>query len=150
QDRRVLEDGAGDGQALALPARQQLAALADHIVEPARLLAHEVERLGGLERRLELAVAGLGPGQAPIDDARTIEPARVPEHYPGRRPKARELDPAQVPAVEGDPPEVRIAQPLQQSHYGGLARAGRADDRDRGARGDHEIDVDDAETAGRQ
>ena len=51
QDRRVLEDGAGDGEALALAARQRGAALADDEVVAAGLLGEdEVVRLGELAR----------------------------------------------------------------------------------------------------
>ena len=45
EDRRVLQDGARDGDALALAARQRGAALADHEVIAAGLAHDEVVRL---------------------------------------------------------------------------------------------------------
>ena len=55
QDRRVLEDRARDRDALALPARQPHAVLADRRVEALRQRADEVERVrgrgGALDRR---------------------------------------------------------------------------------------------------
>ena len=50
QDRRVFEQRAGDGQALALAARQAQAVVADHGIEALRQAAHELGhegRIGG-------------------------------------------------------------------------------------------------------
>ena len=52
QDGRVLEQRARDGDALALAARQQRAAIADRGVEALRQLGGELVDVGGLRRAL--------------------------------------------------------------------------------------------------
>ena len=54
---RVLQEGAGDGDALALAAGQARAGLADQGVVALRQLGDEVVRRGGLRRRLDLGLA---------------------------------------------------------------------------------------------
>ena len=81
QDRRVLQDGAGDGDALALAARQRGAALADHELVAAGLAGDEIVRLGQPRRLLHLGVAGLGPADADVLGDRAVEQARVLEHH---------------------------------------------------------------------
>ena len=65
QDGRVLEDGARDGDALLLPARQPRAAFAEEGVVAFRQPADEFVGRRGARRGLDLRVAGAGP---PITD----------------------------------------------------------------------------------
>jgi hypothetical protein len=53
QDRRVLQQRARDGQALALPARQPLAALADARLVPVRAALDELVRVRRARRLLD-------------------------------------------------------------------------------------------------
>ena len=60
QDRRVDEQGAGDGDALALAARQRVAALAHHGVVAVGQLPDELVGPGGRGGRLDLGEVGVG------------------------------------------------------------------------------------------
>ena len=61
QDRRVDEQRAGDGDALALAARQRVAALADHGVVPLGQVTDEAGGTGRLGGRPDLVHGGIGP-----------------------------------------------------------------------------------------
>jgi hypothetical protein len=81
QDRRVLEDGAGDGDALLLAAGELEAALADHRVIAARQGGDEVVDAGGAGGGLDLAACG---AVAPIGDVvadGVVEQHRVLGHH---------------------------------------------------------------------
>jgi hypothetical protein len=79
QDRRVLENGAGDRQALTLPARQKLAAFADDEIQAAFLLLHELPGLRRSQGGLKLLVGGVRPGHAQVVGDRAVEQARILE-----------------------------------------------------------------------
>ena len=66
QDRRVLQEGARDGHALALAARELRAALAHDGVEPVGQRGHEVVERGLLDRRRELLRAGPRPREQDV------------------------------------------------------------------------------------
>ena len=76
-----FEDGAGDGDALALAARQRGAALADDELVGAGLLGDEIVRLGQPRGLLDLGVGGLGPADADVLGDRAVEQAGVLEHH---------------------------------------------------------------------
>ncbi len=58
-DRWILEQGAGDGDALALAAGKRTAAFADHRRKPFRLARDEIHRLRRLDGRHHLGLARL-------------------------------------------------------------------------------------------
>ena len=60
QDRRVLQQRAGDREALALTARERAAALADDRVETLRLTGDELRGLGAPDRLLQLLFVASG------------------------------------------------------------------------------------------
>ena len=81
QDRRVLEERAGDGQALALAARERAAALADDGVEAVRLAGDELDRLGAFERLDHLLVGGVGAADLEVLADGAGEQHRLLEHH---------------------------------------------------------------------
>ena len=66
QDRRIAQQGAGDGDALALAAREAQAPLADHGAVALRQAPDEVMRVGGTRGRLDLRRARAGLAEADI------------------------------------------------------------------------------------
>ena len=60
QQRGVLQEGAGDGDALALPARQADAAISDQRVEPLRQLLDELAAAGRFRGLPDLVVVASG------------------------------------------------------------------------------------------
>jgi hypothetical protein len=85
QDRRRLEDGAGDGHALLLAARQLEPALADHGVVALRQAQYEVVDLGEPGGLLDLLVAGIGAAVADVVADRVVEQHGVLRHHADRR-----------------------------------------------------------------
>ena len=66
QDRRVFQDGAGDGDALAFAARERGAALANHELIAARLLGNEVVGFREAGGALHLRVRRVGFSDADV------------------------------------------------------------------------------------
>ena len=90
QDRRVLEQGAGDGDALLLAARQLEAALADHAIHSRRAGSiDEIVDRGAARRRLDLGLGGAVAAVADIVADRVVEQHRVLRDDADRGAKAR-------------------------------------------------------------
>ena len=134
QDRRVLEQRAGDGQALALAARQGRAALADQGVVALRLAHDEVVRLGERGRLLDLGLRRIGPADPQVVADGAVEQRRILEHHADVAAKRFELDVAMVEAVDADRARLRVPHAVQQRHRGAFAGAGLPDQRDGRAR----------------
>ena len=131
QDRRIGQEGAGHGHALALAARQLHAALA-HQGAVALGQAHdEVVRIGEPRRALDLRHASRraahrrcsrpacgGTGSAPAARWRSAT-AGTP------------ASPRRCPARRSDPPARHVVEPLDQLDEGRLAGARRPDEADR-------------------
>ena len=66
QQRRVAQDGAGDGDALALAARERDAAFADLGVETLRQRGDESRRMSELGGARDLGVGGVRPAETDI------------------------------------------------------------------------------------
>ena len=81
-DRRILEERAGDRQALSLAARQVAASFADHGLKAVRRAVDEFARLGLLERKLHLGRGRVGLADAQILLDRAREDERLLEHDP--------------------------------------------------------------------
>ena len=135
QDRRVLQEHAGDGQALLLPARELHAALADDRVEPVGQVGdHRVEP--GPARRLhDLGLAWRRAGRRRC--------SRGSCRRRGRRPAARCRSAAAARPASSSrmsmpsmviAPGVDLVEARQQRADRRLARAGGPDEGDRLAR----------------
>ena len=126
QDRRVLEDGAGDGDALALAAREAHAALAHHGVVAFRQSGDELVDVGRPRRLLQLAGGGLGPGHAQVVGDGAVEQVHVLGHHRDVPAQHVERNGADVPAAQQDPSLLRVGEAQHQRHQGGLAGAAGA------------------------
>ncbi len=101
QDRRVLEDGAGDGDALLFAAGKLQAALAHHGVIALRQLDDEFVDLGQPRRFLDLGIAGADPAIGDVVADRVVEQHRVLRNDADGGAQARLRDVADVLPVDG-------------------------------------------------
>jgi hypothetical protein len=141
QDPRVGEEGARDREPLALPAGEREPALAHARVVAVGQLGDEAGRLGALGRALDGLPARVRIRVGDVVRDRVREQERVVVDDRDLPPQRGEVDPAQVGAVDPHAALRRVVEARQQLDQRGLARAGRADERHRGARLDHEVDV---------
>ncbi len=81
QDRRVLQQGAGDRQALPLTAGEGRAALADDGVVALRLTDDELVRVGQAAGALDLLVGRLRPADPQVLADRAVEQHALLEHH---------------------------------------------------------------------
>ena len=88
QQRRVLQEGAGDRHALRLAAGQAVAALADPGVQAIRQRGGELGDAGAARGLLDLGVGGLGAGEADVVADRAGEQHRALAD-PGGQPRQR-------------------------------------------------------------
>ena len=102
QQRRAAQDGARDGDALALAAGEPHAALAQGGVEAFGQAVEELGGKGGLGRGAHLGVAGLGPAVADVLQARCGEDHRLLRHQADAPAQRRRVGRGDVDAVEAD------------------------------------------------
>ena len=79
-DRRIFEQRAGDGDALALAARKPGAVLADHGVVALRHAAHELVAVGGTRGRKHFLFGGIATPEADVSHHRVVKEQHVLEH----------------------------------------------------------------------
>src|SRR3989449_5999344 len=137
----VLQEGPGNGDALALAARELDAALAHLGVIGLREPDDELVGVRRLRRRDQVALAGPRLGVSNVLGDAGREEHRVLRYY--RELPAEILKPevAEVDAVKPDLTLCREIEPREQADQRALARAGRARDSQAGARLDVERDV---------
>src|SRR4051812_14424613 len=99
QHRRVLEQRAGDREALALAAGERAPALADRGIEAVGLAVDEFERLGALERLDHLLVGGIRAADLEVLADRAREQHRLLEHDADVAAERCQADVADVVAV---------------------------------------------------
>ena len=141
RDRGVADERPRQGQALALPARQGGAVLAqDRVVALGQLLDEGLGlgAAGGLPHlrgiRVPRAPRDVLEGGGPEDD-------RLLQHQGDLPPERRQPDPAQVVAVDGDAPALGIEEAQHEPGQGALARPGPPHDGHVLAGGDAQVDV---------
>src|SRR5215813_6891668 len=135
EDRRVLEDDARERDALALPARELHAALADvrgiaGASVPVAQTQDELVRLRLGRRRDDLRV---GRARAPVADIRgdrTVQERSVLGDHADRRAQAFLPHAGDVLAVDQDPPGLDLVEAQHQVDEGRLAGAGATDQAD--------------------
>ena len=84
QDRRILQDGARNGDALAFAARKRLAPFADHELIAARLLHDEVVGFGQPRRALDFRIGRIRAPDADVFGNGAVEEAGILEHHRDR------------------------------------------------------------------
>ena len=155
EDRRVLENEAGDGDALALAARELDAALADQrVVAGAATLIDqvrdEIAGLGAAGGFGDLVVGGLGPAIADVVANGAMEERGVLRDDADLRAQAFLRDLGDVLAVDEDATPLEVVEAQQQIDQRRLAGAGAADQPDpfTGLDGERQM-VDEAARRGR-
>ena len=136
EDRRVLQHDAGDGDALALAARELDAALADMgvVARAAALVLQsrdELVRLAAVRRLDQLRLAGVGAAEQDIVADRAVQQRRVlGDHADLRRAAISCVTVGDVLAVDQDAAALDVVEAQQQVDEGRLAGAGAADEAD--------------------
>ena len=129
-DRGVLHQHPGDGEALALASRQAMAALADHGVVAVGQGHDHVVDLGGPAGLDQLHVRGLGAGEAQVLGDRVVEEVGVLRHHTDGGPQGVEGEVADVVAVDAEHALGDVVEARDQRRERGLARTRRADEGD--------------------
>mmetsp|Transcript_5775 Transcript_5775/g.18397 ORF Transcript_5775/g.18397 Transcript_5775/m.18397 type:complete len:222 (-) Transcript_5775:1594-2259(-) len=127
QHRRLLDDGARDGHALLLPARELAAALT-HLgcVPVGQVVCDEGVRIGRARRLLNLVLGGpLGLAIRDVLSNRADEEDRLLAHEPDARAEPAQVERLDVDAVELDAPRRRVVEALEQRDERRLAGARR-------------------------
>src|SRR5947208_10166861 len=141
QHRAVLQEGAGNSDALALAARELDAALTHLGVVPLGEPDDELVGVGRLRRRDHVTLAGPWPGVSNVLGDAGREEHRILRY--NRELTAEVLKPEvpEVNAVEPDLTLCRVVEPREQADQRALAGAGRTRDPKAGTRLDVERDV---------
>ena len=152
QDRRILEQHAGNGDALALAAGELHAALADVGVEPGATLG--IGKLGdelvgaGLANRFpEFLVAGAGAAVEQVVADRTVQQRGVLGDHADVGAQAFLAQRGDVLSVDQDAPALQVVQAQEQVDQGRLARARRPDQADLLAGADLQVEPGDDSAA---
>ena len=138
QDRRVAQQRPGDGDALALAARQARAAFADHGLVAVGQRLDEVVRVGGAGDGDEVGLAGVGAAQTQVVLDRAVEQVGVLCHHRDHPAHCLGIERAQVVAADTHRAALRIVQTEQQADDGRFAGTAGADNADTLAGGDAE------------
>ena len=141
QDRWVLEQRAGDRDALPLPTRQRVAPFADDGVVAVVELGDEVVGLGCAGGGNDLVECGVGSAVGDVVAHRGREEERLVEDQADVVPEAGQRVAVDRHAVDQDLAVVDVVEAGQQAGDRRLAAAGAADDRDRLTRFDREIEI---------
>ena len=137
---RVGEDRARDRDPLPLAAREREAALAEHRLVAVGQASDERGRACQLGGALDVLVARVGPADADVLAHALAEQERLLEDERDRAADVGEPQLAQVEAVEQHAAVLRVVEAREQAGDGALARAGRADERERLARRDVQVE----------
>src|SRR5271166_26134 len=137
-NRRVLEEGAGDRDALALTAGKLHAALAAGRVVSVFETHDEVVRIGRLGRGDDLLLAGARPAHRDIFADRSLEQEILLRDITDLLAQRLQRRGRDVDPVEQDLARVDLIEAEQKAHDGGLAAARAADERHRLASLSHE------------
>ena len=131
---RVAEDGAGEGDALALAAREREAALADDRGEAVGQRLDEPGRSGRFRGGPHRRVGGVGRAVGDVRVHGVGEQEGVLEHDPDLAAERVEGRGPHVDAVDRHPSGGDVVEAGEQSGHRRLAGAARADERDHLAR----------------
>jgi len=123
ENRCVLEQGAGDGDALALSAGETQAAFAHH-----RLIAlgqglDELMRIRRPRRRLDLILRGVWLAEAQIVRHRAVHEIGILHDHRDMAPQHLQGQAAEVMPAERDAPLLRVEKTQQKPDHGRFAGA---------------------------
>src|SRR5262249_18773086 len=129
QDWRVADDGAGDGDALALAAGERHAALADHRVVTFRRPLDEFVRVGQPGGADDLGVRGFGFAVGDVLPDRRAKENRLLQNKTDLLAQRIQTEVAHVLSINPDMPPKRIVEARYETDDGRFASAGRPDER---------------------
>ncbi len=138
---RVAQQGPGDGDPLLLTAGETVPAGADHRVVPVGQPGDQVVDLRGLGRVLDLGVGRVGPGVAQVLPDRGVQQVGLLADHAHDGGEVGELHVADVDAVDAHRAAGGVVEPGYQRGEGGLAGPGLADQGQRGAGRDIQVDA---------
>src|SRR6266568_7650018 len=139
QDRRVLQHRAGDGETLALSARELDAVLADDGVITLWQGCDELVGGGGFRGGDDLLLAGAEAAIGDVRAYRVVEQGDLLADQRDGTAQRAERHLADILSVDGDAPGVDVVEARNEVENGGLAGAGGADQGDSLAGRHHEI-----------
>jgi len=140
-DRGALRQGPGDRQTLALAPGDVGAPLGDLRLEAFAHLFHEVPGLGRLEKPPEFFVARALVSVAQVVGHGAAEQEGLLRHKADPAPQILEREPAHVDPVDEHSPSSHVVKARDETDERRLAAPGTADDGDRLARLDAEVDA---------
>ena len=130
EDRRIAQQRPRDRDALALPAAEPGAALAQQRVVALRELDDEVMGVRGAGRGLDLVPGEVGAAVGDVGEHRVVQEDRLLRHDPHEAPQARAREPRDRHPVHQDRAFGGLVEARQQVHERRLPRPRRPDDRD--------------------
>ncbi len=114
-DVRRLEQQPGQGEALLLAARQPVAAVADHGVEPVGQRLDQRQDLGAAQRLLELVLGRVGLGVEQVGADRVVEQVRVLGDHADHLAQRVEGRVAHVDAVDAHGAAAHVVEPRRRA-----------------------------------
>ncbi len=129
QYRRILEQGARDGQALAFAAGEGAAALTDHGVEAVRICVDEIECLRTRRGVAQFVMRCIRLSDPQVLRDRAVEQQGFLKDHADIAAQGAQLNVAYVGAVDRDLSRLRIEGAMQERESRRFAGAGRADKR---------------------
>src|SRR6185437_6632504 len=136
EDARLLEDDAGDGDALLLAAGELEAALADRRLVAVRQGGDEIADAGEARRLLDLVRRGARLAVGDVVEDAVVEKHGVLRHDADRLAQAGLRHRAQILAIDADRPGIDVVEAEEEARDRRFAAAAGADDGD-GAAGRH-------------
>ena len=122
QDRRVAQQRPGDGDALALPARQPDAPLSDHGVVTLREPGDELVGVRGARRGLELPGGGVGLAEPEVVRDGAVKEIGLLVHHRDTAVDVVGTQSAQIVPADTHHPFIGVVEAHQQPDDGGLPR----------------------------
>jgi len=147
QHAGVAQQGAGEGDALALAAGESAALLADEGFEAEGEFVDEVRGGGGFGGGPDCCVGGAGAAHADVGGDGVVEQQAILADIGEGVAQGGEGDIAQVRAVEADGAGGDVLQAGDEGEGGGFAGAGGADEGDGLAGEGFETEIAEAETS---
>src|SRR2546430_12697313 len=127
---RILEEGAGNADALPLPGRQLHAPIADNRGNALRQIVDEVAAIGRDDRLMHVRVGGVWPTVADVLHDRAVKQGYVLWNDGDGGPQALLGHPCNVLTPQQNAPALHVVETLQQHEEGRLAAARLADETD--------------------
>ena len=129
QYRRILQQGARDGQALAFATGERAAALADLGVKAVRICIDEIECLRTRGGIAQFVMGCIRLSDAQVFRNRAVEQQGFLKNHANVAAQGAKLDVAYVGTVDSDLSRLRVKGAMQECEGGRLAGARRADKR---------------------